>query len=112
MDYSILLNPKELESELDKEGAVLVYFSHEQCNVCKVLKPKVANLLEESFPKMEIFYADTVKTPEIAAQNSVFTVPTIICYFGGKETFRKSRNIGIDELGNQIDRPYNMIFRT
>ena len=110
MNFSILSNPEELKSTLEKEDAVLVYFSHEQCNVCKVLKPKIANLLKESFPEIKLFYSDTVMTPEIAGQNNVFTVPTIICYFGGKETYRKSRNIGIVELENQIERPYNMIF--
>ena len=110
MDYLILLNPIELETVLDKEDGILVYFSHEQCNVCKILKPKIADLIEKSFPEMKMFYADTVKAPKIAGQNNVFTVPTIICYFGGKETFRKSRNIGIVELKNQIKRPYNMVF--
>jgi len=110
MEYSKLSEPGELKTILEKEDAVLVYFSHEQCNVCKVLKPKVAEVINASFPKMKMFYADTVKTPEIAGQNNVFTVPTIICYFGGNETMRKSRSIGVEELKGHIERPYNMVF--
>jgi len=111
MNLIDLKNLDEFNSVLEKEDGVLVYFSHEQCNVCKVLKPKIAELLDEHFSEMKMFYADTVKVSEIAGQNSIFTVPTVVCYFGGKETFRKSRNIGIEELKHQIKRPYNMVFK-
>ncbi len=105
-----LLNIEDFKSVLEDEDGVLVYFSHEQCNVCKVLKPKIHEMLGSDFPKIKMVYADTVKVPEIAGQNSVFTVPTIICFFAGKETIRKSRNIGIEELKNMISRPYEMVF--
>ncbi len=110
MNYSTISNLDEFNDILEKEDAVLIYFSHEQCNVCKVLKPKVAKLLEENFPKMKMYYADTVLSPEIAGQNKIFSVPAVLSFFGGKETVRKSRNIGINELKEQIARPYNMIF--
>ncbi len=95
---------------LNDNDAVLFYFSHEQCNVCKVLKPKIKELIETEFPKMQIRYCDTVKTPEIAAQNSIFAVPTILVYFAGRESFRKSRNIGINELKQELERPYKLMF--
>jgi thioredoxin-like negative regulator of GroEL len=90
--------------------ACLIYFSHNKCNVCKVLKPKILKLLQTDFPKLEMFYSDTVDNPEIAAQNSIFTVPTILIFFNGKEFLRKSRNIGIEELKKNIERPYNLLF--
>lgn len=97
-------------SIIESEDAVLIYFSHEKCNVCKVLKPKIQKLLEDSFPKMKMFYSDTEFYPEVAAQNSIFTVPTIIIYIDGKEHTRKSRNIGINELEKELERPYNLMF--
>lgn len=103
-------NYNKFQSLIGKEDAFLVYFSHENCNVCKVLKPKVDKLLKEHFPKMKMFYSDTVLDPETAAQNSIFTVPTILTFFGGKEYSRKSRNISINELNDLIERPYKMIF--
>jgi hypothetical protein len=48
--------------------------------------------------------------PEVAAQNRVFAVPTLLVYFDGREYIRKSRNIGIGELEREIERPYSMIF--
>ena len=95
---------------IEKEDAVLFYFSHEQCNVCKVLKPKVAEMLTNEFPKAKMYYCDTKNSAELAAQNSIFAVPTIVIYFGGRESIRKSRNIGINELREHFERPYGMIF--
>ena len=95
---------------IEKEDVTLFYFSHEQCNVCKVLKPKVAEMLTTEFPEAKMYYCDTKKSPELAAQNSIFAVPTILVYFGGRESIRKSRNIGINELREHIERPYSMIF--
>lgn len=101
---------EQYKEVIEKEDTVLFYFSHEQCNVCKVLKPKVAELLVSEFPKMKMYYCDTKKSPELAAQNSIFAVPTILIYFGGRELVRKSRNFGVNELREQIERPYSMIF--
>ena len=97
INISNLTSLEELQHVVDQEDVVLVYFSHEQCNVCKVLKPKIAELLASDYPRIKMSYADTVKHPEIAAQHSIFAVPTILIFFAGKESIRKSRTIGIDE---------------
>ena len=94
----------------EDEPALLAYFSTEACNVCKVLKPKVGELLESEFPKIKAVYVQSDKLPEVAAQNQVFAVPTILVFFDGREYIRKSRNIGIGELHHEIDRPYSMFF--
>lgn len=89
---------------------VLFYFSHKKCAVCKVLKPKIYDMLQTNFQKFEMFYCDTELYPEISGQNSIFTVPTILVFFEGKEFLRKSRNIGIEELRNELDRTYSLFF--
>ena len=101
---------EDLNDTIKRQDAVLVYFSHEQCNVCKVLKPKVAEMLKKNFPKVDMVYSDTVKIPEAAGQNRVFAVPTIVVYFDGREYIRTSRNISVEDLQRQIDRPYDMMF--
>jgi thioredoxin 1 len=110
MNFQEIQSIDEFNEILQQKDAVLSYFSHEQCNVCKVLKPKIAEMINKNYPKIDLIYANTVKNPEIAGQFSVFTVPTIIAFFGGREQFRKSRSIGVDELNEQIERPYSMIF--
>ncbi len=101
---------EELDKHISKEDAVMLYFSHESCNVCKVLKPKVVSLLEEEFPKIKMIYIDTVKYPEIPAQKSIFAVPSINVYFAGREYFRWSRNISIQQIRKELSRPYQMMF--
>ena len=90
--------------------AALFYFSHEGCNVCKSLKPKVLELLSKEFPEVEAYYIDTILHPDIAGQNRVFTNPVIILYFDGREFYRLSRYIGINELREMIRKPYELIF--
>ena len=96
----------------ESESALLAYFSTEICNVCKVLKPKVAELIETDFPQMKMVYVKSDKFPEIAAQNQIFAAPTILVFFDGREYIRKSRNIGIGELQSEIERPYSMLFES
>ena len=96
----------------EEEPALLAYFSTEVCNVCKVLKPKVGELIHTEFPKIKLIYIKSDILPEVAAQNQVFAAPTILVFFEGREYIRKSRNIGIGELQREIERPYSMFFGT
>lgn len=100
----------EFEELLASQDAVLAYFSTEACSVCKVLKPKVIDMVTESFPQLETVYVQSDQLPEVAAQNRVFAAPTIIVFFAGRETIRKSRAFGVDELRSEIERPYSMMF--
>lgn len=94
-----------------KEGeAVLAYFSTETCSVCHVLKPKVEELVLQKFPKLKLVSIKSDEFPEIAAQNQVFTAPTILVFFEGREYIRKNRNIGVLELQQAIERPYTLVF--
>lgn len=96
--------------KLKEEPALLAYFSTETCNVCEVLKPKVEELIRNKFPEIKLAYIKSNLLPDVAAQNRVFTAPTLIVFFDGREYIRKSRNIGISELQGEIERPYSMLF--
>ncbi len=109
----ILTQPFDLHefNEIVKlNKAVCFYLSTPECNVCKVLKPKVLELIENDFPKMDFCYIDLDKAKEISGQLSVFTVPAILIFFESKETIRISRNVHLAELQEQINRYYKMIF--
>ena len=90
--------------------AVLAYFSTTECNVCKVLKPKVMELVLSEFSQISLVYVETNLQPEVAAQNRIFAVPTLLVFFDGKEYIRKSRNFGLDELRKELLRPYRLMF--
>ena len=59
---------------------------------------------------MRMIYVDTVANPEAAGQHSVFTIPTVLVFFQGREQFRFARNIGLNQLEEAIARPYSMVF--
>jgi len=101
---------EELEEILKSEIAVMLYFNTISCNVGESLEPKVKNLIKNNFPKISFYTVDINFSPKIAAKCSAFVEPTIIVFFEGKETIRKSRNIGIYELQEAINRPYKLIF--
>jgi thioredoxin 1 len=95
---------------LAAEPAVLFYFTTTSCNVGEALEPKVRNLLLAKFPLVKFYTIDLNFSSEISAEFSAFVEPTILVFFEGKETIRKSRNIGVYELQESIERPYKLIF--
>jgi len=110
MDYNNISTLESLEKALHDNPFSLVYFSHQQCNVCKVLKPKVSDIIANNFPKIALFYVDTVKNPEISGQFSVFTVPTILVFLEEKEYIRESRHINLSGFSERIEKLYKIYF--
>lgn len=105
-----LTSLEEYEKFIAENPATLIYFSTPQCNVCKVLKPKLAGFVNADFPNIKMGYINSEQLPEIAAQNRIFTVPTILVLLDGKESIRKSRNVNLAELSAELERPYSMYF--
>jgi len=105
-----IYNLEELQELISEKRGLVLYFSNDMCSVCRVLKPKVEDLLADQFPEMGIRYIDTDKSPRLSGQYSVFTIPTILIFFDGKEQARLSRNISLHQLTETIERPYSLIF--
>jgi thioredoxin-like negative regulator of GroEL len=103
-------NLDQLNQTINQQKGVVLYFSSEACSVCKVLKPKVKELMVETYPRMHLYYIDTQNNPLIAGQHRVFTIPTLLIFFQGREHARLSRNIGLHQLDEAIARPYEMVF--
>ncbi len=100
----------EFKEFISKNGGTVTYFSTPTCNVCKVLKPKLKEILNKNFPEMKFAYINTVDAMELAAQNQVFAVHTILFHLDGREFIRKSRNINLNILTDELERPYEMMF--
>lgn len=110
MEYKTLTLLDEIEEALGKNPAMLVYFSAPHCNVCKVLKPKVAEMINTSFPQVKLYYINIEDAPVVSGQFRIFSIPTILIFFEGREYIRKSRNIGLLELEGELSRPYSILF--
>ncbi len=105
-----IYNIQELQDKIAREKALVLYFSSDSCSICKVLKPKVTELLRDKFPLILAHYVDIEKSPVISGQFRVFSIPTILIFFEGKEQVRYSRNISLHQLEAAIERPYALIF--
>lgn len=104
---SSLSNVKEI---LSSDAAVAVFYSTERCAVCHALLPKMEALFAEKFPRIKFLHVEMHKLPEAAAAYSVFNAPTLLVFFEGKETFRKSSNMGMGEVFEALHRPYKLLF--
>ncbi|WP_072680075.1 co-chaperone YbbN [Arcobacter sp. LA11] len=103
-----LSTKNELDKFISTGEPVLIYFSGENCSVCKVLKPKIDEIIPQKFPKMKTYEVKVDLYKEIASKFSVFSIPTILVFFDSKEFFRKGRNLSITHFCDELKRPYNL----
>lgn len=100
----------DIQNYIAEKQAVLLYFYNDSCAPCKVLRPKVQELVESEFPQMEFKLINAEMFPATAAEYGVFSSPTILVFFESKEYIRESKNISISELYDKINRFYSMVF--
>lgn len=106
----ILTTESEIQEFLANQKFAALYFSTDECNVCKVLKPKLKDFLAENFSNISFAYINVNNSKECASQRSIFTVPTILFILEGKELIRKARHINFTELYDELSRIYRIIF--
>lgn len=107
---NILSSISDFEHIKKTEKAFVLYITDGICNVGESVTPKLEKLITEKFPKLPIYYAYTSQTPELSAQLSVFTIPTVLVFFEEKLYIQKSRAFSLEELEQEIERYYQMIF--
>ncbi len=105
-----LETPEQIEAHVKEEMAGILYFYNNHCAPCLSLRPKVIKMVEQEFPNIKLAFVNSEKHPELPAQYSVFSNPTIILFFEGREYRRISKYISISQLVAEIERPYQMIF--
>jgi len=98
-----------IQTMIQDELGVLLYFSGEQCNVCHALRPKFKALFDQKFPAIKQLYLDAHQNPEISAHFQVFSVPTMIVFLDGREFIREGRAVSLYQLESQLQRPYSMM---
>jgi thioredoxin 1 len=104
------MNIDDIQQLIINKTAVLLYFYDDNCAPCKVLRPKVQDMVETNFPKIEFRLINAEKYPATSAHFGVFASPALLIYFEGKECIRENKNISVSELHDKIERIYRMIF--
>ncbi|AFL82955.1 thioredoxin domain-containing protein [Belliella baltica DSM 15883] len=110
MEITEKISMEEFQALLENHPATLIYFYQDKCGVCKTLFPKVKELLEQEFPKMEMLVLEAEQNRALAAQLRMLSVPGIMVYFEGKEFFRSNGLVTIGELDHRLRRLYEMFF--
>lgn len=105
----VILNETDLNKALG-EPASVIYFSSNACGVCHVMLPQLDQVVVTEFPKMNIYVVNANETPEICGRYSVFTFPTVLIFFDGKESLRMARNINLAAFRQAVARPYSILF--
>ena len=97
---------KQYETFLQDNQMSLIYYSTLWCGVCHVMKPQVEELMTH-YP--EIASAEVIMNniPEISAQQSIFSAPTVVLYVSGKEFIRQSGYLRLDQLDELLERLTN-----
>ena len=100
---------EQINSVINTGEPVLIYFSGENCSVCKVLKPKIEQEVIKNFPKFKLYEVKTDIYKELTSQFTVFSIPTVLIFLDRKEFKRYGRNISIPLFIEELERPYNLI---
>lgn len=82
----------------------LNYFTGVDCSVCKVLKPKIEQLLANEFPVFSFRSIDIETETILAAQFSVFTIPVLLILVDGREHARFVRSFSVMEVHEKLQR--------
>ncbi len=98
-----------LDNLIEKEDMVLLYFGNHTCSVCVDLEPKIKELLKK-YPKLVYQYIGIEDNIKLTREYSIFTIPGILVYAGGKEVVREARYISVQDIDSKIGRYYGMLF--
>lgn len=101
---------KTLTERINTSPALLVYYFSPGCTSCNSLRPKVETMASTVFPELELLSIDASANPHLASSAGVYSAPTILVYFEGKEYLRESKYISVDQLEEKISRYYNLLF--
>lgn len=99
----------DIEMLISKHPALLLYLFSDNCQPCIQFRPMVEALIKEEFQEMELVFINADKYPAIAASKGVFSSPTIIAYFDGREYTRWGKFLSISQLRESLYRPYHLL---
>ena len=98
-----LTNIYDIEQTLKDNRMCLFYIKAPDCGVCNVMLDKVERLAD-SYTSLCSFYTDIREEPLIAGQFLVYSGPTVLLLMEGKEIYRASQFINLEELEQTINK--------
>lgn len=97
-----LTNIKDIEQTLADNRLCLFFIKAPDCGVCDVMLDRVGQLADNR-PTLCSFFTDIREEPLIAGRFLVFSGPTVLLMMDGKEIYRGSGFINMEELEQKIN---------
>lgn len=92
---------EQLLREIEGHELLLVFSKTPQCSVCHADLPRVEALANEY--KLPAYVVDVSQVPMALGQLNLFSSPTVILFYSGKESHRQARFIDFLELRYRIE---------
>ncbi len=96
-----LTDISDIERTIVENRLCLFYIKAPDCGVCNVMLNKVERVAD-NHPQLVSFYTDITEEPLIAGRFLVFSGPTVLLLLDGKEVYRGSQFIDLEELERRI----------
>lgn len=101
----INLTARDFEGEVVKSNVpVLVDFWAPWCGPCQMVGPVIAEIAEEYAGKAKICKVNVDEAGELAAQNAVVSIPTVIVFKDGKPVERVVGAHSFDDYADLIEK--------
>lgn len=88
---------------INSETPVLVYFFAIWCGPCKALAPILKQVKDELGAAVKIVKIDVDKNQPIAAKYQVMGVPTMLLFKNGKQVWRQSGILPMEDIITAIN---------
>ena len=96
------------QEELEQDGILIVQFGSAACQPCTALRQRIS-LWQEAHNNVEALYVSLETYPHLAAQNGIFTAPTVLVYVDGQLTLRESGYFSLELLLRQVERYLSLL---
>ena len=78
----------EFEKALSDDKLVVVDFFATWCGPCKMIAPMIEKFATEYAGKAAFYKVDVDEVPDVAKNNDISAMPTLVFFKGGKEVAR------------------------
>jgi thioredoxin-like negative regulator of GroEL len=87
----------------------LLYFTRPDCEDCIALQPKIERMVNQH-PKMGSLVVDLERIPMAASRFSVYALPGVMLYVGGKPVMSVVQHIDMAQLDAHVSGFYRQHF--
>ncbi|MDX1267773.1 MAG: thioredoxin domain-containing protein [Oceanisphaera sp.] len=101
----------QLDALQASHPAMLVLYGGQACGVCQTLKPRLQQLLNEHFPRVQACYMDCqADGAGLCAQQQIMALPVVQLWFEGRRFAEFFKVFALLDIKAALERPYGLLF--